>query len=68
MSAEVCRRAKLLGGNSTFACGWGAAGGGGGGWGRMEDGDDDCVGVVPEPMDPYGRRVLMDRFEGTGGL
>lgn len=66
MSAEVCRRVKLLGGSSTFASGWGA-GGGGGGCGRMEDGEG-CVGVVLEPMDPYGRRVLTDRFEGTGGL
>jgi hypothetical protein len=65
ISAEVCRRAKLLGGSSTFAKGCGP-GGGGGGWvpGRTEAGDD-CV--VFAPIDPYGRRVLIERLEGTEG-
>ncbi len=31
---------------------------------RIEDGED-CV--VLAPMDPYGRRVLMERLDGTGG-
>jgi hypothetical protein len=64
MSAEVCRRARLPGGSSTFARGWGPGGGGGGGWTRIDEGED-CV-LLP-PIDPYGRRVLMDRLEGTDG-
>jgi len=64
MSAEVCRRAKLLGGSSTFAKGWGPGGGGGGCWERIEEGDD-CV--VLAPIEPYGRRVEIDRLEGTEG-
>lgn len=30
----------------------------------MDEGED-CV-LLP-PIDPYGRRVLMDRLEGTDG-
>ena len=65
MSAEVWRRARLLGGSSTLARGWGPGGGGGIGAARRDEGDD-CE-VVP-PMEPYGRRVAMERLEGTGGL
>jgi hypothetical protein len=64
MSAEVCRRAKLLGGGSIIANGCGP-GGGGGACGLREDEVDD--GVVPAPIDPYGLLVESDRFEGTGG-
>src|SRR5690349_6414832 len=64
MSAEVCLRARLLGGSSTLARGCGPGGGGGGGWTRREDGED---WVLLPPIDPYGRRVLMERLEGTEG-
>lgn len=63
MSADVCRLARLPGGSSTLVNGWGP-GGGGGICGRRVEGED---WDVPPPIDPYGRRVLTDRFEGTEG-
>lgn len=64
ISADVCRRARLPGGTSTFERGWGPGGGGGGGWTRIVEGDDCEVFAL---IDPYGRRVLTDKFEGTVG-
>lgn len=62
MSAEVCRLGRLLGGSSTFDRGCGPGGGGGGALRRGED----CVGLLA-PIDPYGRRVLRGKAEGTVG-
>ena len=62
MSAEVCRRSKLAGGEDTDWRGWGGGGGGGGTCGRRELGDD-CA--VLAPIDPYLRGVA--RCDGTAG-
>ena len=57
MSADVCRRGRLLGGSDAArACITG--GGGGGGWLRSGD------ACPPPPMEPYVRRVLIERLDG----
>jgi len=65
MSAEVWRRARLPGGGSAVASGWGPGGGGGGGGTPLRVLGDVCE--VLAPNEPNGRRVEMDRLDGTGG-